>query len=250
MALQEQMEDTGHWFFRWRSYLPLLLVGLLFSGLPYFEYPFGSHFLDQVWEVVCLAVSAAGVVVRALTVGSAASQTSGRNTKVQVARTLNTTGMYSIVRNPLYVGNFLTMLGVVVFLRVWWITAIYALLFALYYERIVLAEEAFLRRQFGRAYLDWAARTPAFLPRFRLWTPPAIPVSWKKAVRREYPVVAAVVAAMYFLEEVSNLYLGHGLEFDPLWVALVSITGAGYVTLRLLHKRSRFFKKRMAVTPP
>ncbi|MGB8874133.1 MAG: hypothetical protein WCC75_12145, partial [Desulfobaccales bacterium] len=37
--------------------------------------------------------------------------TSGRNTQGQVAETLNTTGIYSLVRNPLYLGNFLIWLG-------------------------------------------------------------------------------------------------------------------------------------------
>ena len=32
--------------------------------------------------------------------------TSGRNTHDQVADSLNTSGIYSIVRHPLYVGNF------------------------------------------------------------------------------------------------------------------------------------------------
>ena len=36
---------------------------------------------------------------------------------------------------------------------------LYMLIFTLYYERIIFAEEMFLRREFGQAYLDWAATT-------------------------------------------------------------------------------------------
>ena len=46
------------------------------------------------------------------------------------------------------------------------------LVFWLYYERIMLAEEEFLRARYGKAFDDWAARTPAFLPNFRHWVPP------------------------------------------------------------------------------
>ena len=144
MPLIEEFESVGHWLFRWRSYLPLITTVLLFFGLQYFSYPLGSHFLDELWELLCLMVSFVGLIIRALTVGWSSNRTSGRHTAQQVADTLNTTGMYSIVRNPLYLGNFLMVLGVVIFLRVWWIPFIYVLLFVLYYERIIFAEEMFL----------------------------------------------------------------------------------------------------------
>ena len=125
-----------------------------------------------------------GVAVRA-SQRFTASHTSGRNTEGQVADSLNTTGMYSIVRNPLYLGNFLMILGVVLFLRIWWIPALYATLFALYYERIIFAEEMFLRDKFGQDYLAWASKTPAFFPKFALWKPTA---SFSGKDRcREYP---------------------------------------------------------------
>ena len=49
---------------------------------------------------VCLLVAFSGVAVRALTIGFTASDTSGRNPEGQVADSLNTTRMYSLVRNP------------------------------------------------------------------------------------------------------------------------------------------------------
>jgi protein-S-isoprenylcysteine O-methyltransferase Ste14 len=238
VPLIEEFESVGHWLFRWRSYLPLVTVVLLFCGLASFDYPFGSHLLDELWEVVCLGVSFLGLGVRALTVGSAASRTSGRQTTHQVADTLNTTGMYSIVRNPLYLGNFLIVLGVVIFLRVWWVPLIYMLLFALYYERIIFAEEMFLRRKFGQEYVEWAWETPAFLPRISQWRAPALPFAWKKALRREYHGVIGVVASMFVLEAGADIYSGHGFEIDALWMTMLSLAGISYFVLRFLHKHT------------
>lgn len=238
MPLIEEFESVGHWLFRWRSYLPLVTAVLLFCGLQYFSYPFGSHFLDELWEVLCLSVSFLGLVVRALTIGWSASRTSGRNTAQQVAGTLNTTGMYSIVRNPLYLGNFLMVLGVVIFLRVWWIPLIYVLLFALYYERIIFAEEMFLRPKFGKEYMEWAAKTPVFFPRLRLWKAPALPFSWRKVFRREYHGMTAVVASMFVLEILSDIYSGHGLSIDMIWRIVLPATFAGYFVVRFFHKHT------------
>ncbi len=242
MALLEEFEASGNWLFRWRSYLPLALAVLIFSGLAYFKYPFGSHLLDEIWEVICLSVSASGSAVRGLTIGFAASQTSGRNTGGQVADTLNTTGMYSIVRNPLYLGNFLMVLGVVIFLRIWWIPLLYMLIFTLYYERIIFAEEMFLRRKFGQAYLDWAATTPAFLPRISQWKAPALPFSWRKVLRREYHGAFGVVMALFLLEVASDLYLGNGFVVDSMWRYIFAFSVAAYGVMRFLHKRTTLLK--------
>ena len=169
MPLIEEFEAAGSWLFRWRSYLPLLMLLLIPAGLAQFDYPLGSHILDELWEMFCLAVSALGLTVRVVTTGFSATGTSGRQTKEQVAATLNSTGMYSIVRNPLYLGNFLMALGVVMFIRAWWLPLLYAAIFTLYYERIVVAEERFLRHEFGQKFDEWATKTPAFIPRFRQW---------------------------------------------------------------------------------
>jgi protein-S-isoprenylcysteine O-methyltransferase Ste14 len=242
MPLIEEFEAVGYWLFRWRSYLPLVTVVLFFCGLQYFSYPLGSHFLDELWEVLCLGVSFLGLVVRALTIGWSANRTSGRHTGQQVADTLNTTGMYSIVRNPLYLGNFLMALGVVSFLRVWWILSIYVLLFALYYERIIFAEEMFLRRKFSKEYMNWAATTPAFFPRIGLWQAPALPFSWRKVFRREYHGVIAVVTSMFVLEILSDIYSGHGFAIDTLWSILLPITFAAYSVVRFVHKHTSFLQ--------
>src|SRR5689334_21586787 len=83
-----------------------------------------------------------------------------------------TTGMYSLVRHPLYLGNYFLWLGVVLVSRVWWAPVLAILVFWLCYERIMFAEEAYLRQQFGDAFGEWAQRTPAVLPAFTHWRPP------------------------------------------------------------------------------
>ena len=90
---------------------------------------------------------------------------SGRNTvQGQIADELNTKGLYSIVRNPLYVGNYFLWLGIAMLTCNPWFIAIFTLIFWIYYERIVFAEEEFLRKKFGDAYLEWTVRTPIFIP--------------------------------------------------------------------------------------
>ena len=103
MALREDMEKQGGWLFRWRSYLPLLgipvfIIAIRQSGV--LEKNFGDA-VGDFWGSCAIAISFLGLFVRGITAGYAPRGTSGRNTKSQVAEVLNTTGMYSISRNPL-----------------------------------------------------------------------------------------------------------------------------------------------------
>lgn len=236
MALREDFENAGNWLFRWRSYLPLPVIGLFLLALKDYELPGHSRMLDYAWEAVCLMVSFFGLGIRVVTVGHTPRGTSGRNTKKQVAEILNTTGMYSMVRNPLYLGNFFMWLGIALFAHTWWLIVIYVLMFWLYYERIIFAEEAYLRGRFGEEYLEWANRTPVFIPRFGQYRKAALPMSFKNALRREYNGFFAVIATLFAFETFGELFSEGRLEFDPGWLLLLGVGFGIWLTLRSLKK--------------
>ncbi|MEI7901499.1 MAG: isoprenylcysteine carboxylmethyltransferase family protein [bacterium] len=244
MALIEELEVSGKWLFRWRSYLPLIMMALMFASFGYFSYPFGSELLDELWECFCLLIGLSGLLVRGLVAGYAPQGTSGRNTKRQVAEVLNTTGMYSVVRNPLYLGNFWMCLAVALFLRVWWVPLIYLLVFMLYYERIIFAEEVFLRQKFGETYLSWASRTPAFFPKWAHWQKPSIPFSLRTLVRREYQSAYGLVMSLFAFEQLTELYLGHGWHVETMWQWIASLATGGYLITRFFHKKTGLFRVR------
>lgn len=144
--------------------------------------------------------------------------------------------MYALVRHPLYLGNYLMWLGPALFPRSWSVAAIVTLVFWLYYERIMLAEEEFLRRRFGEAYERWAAVTPAFIPALRRWQPPALPFSLRNVLRREYSGVFGVVATFTALEVLSDLFATGRLTLDRLWAGLFGAALVLYLVLRTLKR--------------
>jgi protein-S-isoprenylcysteine O-methyltransferase Ste14 len=239
MKLVEQLGATGDLFFRWRSWLPLLLVPLFLASFSGLAYPLGSHRLGLVWELACFGVSVLGLALRVATVGSAPRGTSGRNTRAQKATVLNTTGLYSVVRHPLYLGNFLIALGMSLFTRTWSLPLIVSLATLLYYERIAAREEAFLEGRFGPAFREWAARVPAAVPRPSAWRPPALPFSWERALGREFYAIGEVTTAFFVLDVLED-WTAHGrLALDPVWVVVAAAGGVFFVVMRSRKKYRR-----------
>ena len=250
MLLRTRLQDQGDFLFRWRGVLPLALIPLALAALvesgSFGGERFGGLF-EEIWESAGLAVTLCGAALRVATAGWAPAGTSGRNTRKQKADVLNTTGTYSIVRNPLYLGNLLILLGFTMETEVWWLPLVTALLFALYYERIILREEAFLTGRFGEQYLFWAARTPAFLPRPWLWQRPDLQFSWKTVLRREYNGFYLIVAVFTALEFLSDITEDGGSlrrwDHDwSVWLVVFACSTVIWLSLRVLKRHTTLLR--------
>lgn len=242
MAIIDHIETSGQLLFRWRGYLPLIIVFLAMLAVGIGHSTAGASRSENSWELACLAVSAFGLAIRVVAVGHAPAGTSGRNARAQRALALNTTGIYSLVRHPLYLGNFFLMLGVVLFARSLWLAVGYVLAFWLYYERIMAAEESFLRRTFGAAFDAWSAAVPAFVPRLSGWIPPALAFSAKNVLRREYNGFFAVPVSMFLINLVSNAAERGRWQPDPRWSYILAGSACIWIVLRLLKRHTSLLR--------
>lgn len=234
----------GNVLFRYRSFLPFLLAPL---GVYYFyqlylqeRFPEAS---EEYFQYVCVAVSMAGLILRAFTVGFTPRDTSGRNTREQKAEVLNTTGMYSIVCHPLYLANYVLVAGFIMSFESLSFFLIATLMFFIYYERIAAAEEHFLLGKFGEDYRKWREKTPAFFPNPFLWRSPARSFSFRKVLRREGPGLMLVGTYFLAFEAIEDVVLGHEafiawLRQEPQWLGLFLFGTGAYALLKLLRKKT------------
>ena len=200
MALLHSFEKSGSFLFKYRGQVPLVFFLL---GLPFIYFGNYSCYWNLTAEKQCLfssiiltvavLVSLLGFIIRAYTIGTTPRGTSGRNTDKQVAEVLNTKGIYSIVRHPLYVGNYLMWAGLLIFTMNIYLFLIISLLYWLYYERIMFTEERYLESRFGEQFFSWSEKVPAFVPKFSLFQKGDIPFSMKAVLRREYAGFFAMV---------------------------------------------------------
>ena len=186
--------------------------------------------------MAAIVLSSIGFVIRSYTIGTTPRGTSGRNTKEQVAEVLNSTGIYSVVRHPLYLGNYFMWIGIVFFTFNWYFVIIVSLLCYIYYERIMFAEERFLERKFGQDYLDWASNIPAIIPNFLQFKKSQLPFSIISVMRREYSGVLATVVGFVFVELVRNFFQHNEILVSKMSLYILVITFVISLILKTLKK--------------
>jgi protein-S-isoprenylcysteine O-methyltransferase Ste14 len=245
MALKDEFKKQGDFLFRHRSNLPLIIIVV---GLAVYFY--GKHtgdsclnsmnceFLKNNWLFICFAIGALGVFIRAHVVGYSADNTSGRNTKVgQVASCVNSTGMYSMMRHPLYLGNFFMWLAVALLTENAWFVVSFILFYMLYYERIMYAEETFLIDKFKEGYTDWSKNTPAIIPSLGSYQKPDVKFDWVKVFKKEKNGILALFLLFWFFDllgkyvETSEVSLEYNFWFIGTMVSLLY-----YAVVKIIRK--------------
>jgi protein-S-isoprenylcysteine O-methyltransferase Ste14 len=241
MALVHEFEKSGNWLFKRRSWLPVFLVvagiGMMYLGNRQ------AILFDGRDELIFIGVSLFGEIIRIFTIGFTPRNTSGRNTvKGQIADVINTTGIYSIIRHPLYLGNFFMWLGPVLFLRSFEVALVFCLIYWLYYERIMFAEEQYLRGKFGEAYDKWSETVKAFIPTSFRYVPPALPFSAKNVLRREYNSFVNIFVMFTLLDVFRNYFLSERIYVTKLYIFLFIGSGLIWLAIRTIHKRTKLFE--------
>ncbi len=93
----------------------------------------------------------------------------GRGTPAPIdpPKELVTTGLYRYVRNPIYVGVLLIIIGHFLWFKTIWMP-IYALVVFLASHLFVTSyEEPTLKKKFGAAYEDYLNKVPRWIPKFK-----------------------------------------------------------------------------------
>jgi protein-S-isoprenylcysteine O-methyltransferase Ste14 len=243
MALVNEFEKQGNFLFKYRGQFPVLLFILAIPFVYLTEQMFLSAEYKELMFYVACGLSVLGFLIRAYTIGTTPRGTSGRNTKEQVAEVLNSTGIYSLLRHPLYLGNYFMWIGIVVYSFSIYFVVIVSLLYWIYYERIMYAEERFLERKFGDKYLNWASSLPAFIPRFSNFKKSNITFSLKSVLRREYSGVLATVIGFVFMDVCRNFFNQQESLISSNSILVLLSTAAISLLLRTLKRKTNVLKE-------
>jgi protein-S-isoprenylcysteine O-methyltransferase Ste14 len=243
MALREEYEKIGSVFFKYRSYLPVLVFLTYILLLYIYRDTLLKCFVnDYDQTILALSIGIIGLGIRTLAIGYASPNTSGRNVGGQLADSINTTGLYSIVRHPLYLGNALMWLGISLRFESVWITISTMLFFWFYYEKIMFTEEEFLRKKFGSEYEQWANKTPCMIPNFRLWKRSQNTFSWKKVIRQENDGAYALIVILFIIEVLGDYFYNFQIDLARVYFIVFVVLTLLYLMVKFLKKKTKLLK--------
>ena len=183
---------AGAWLFRYRSILPVplaLILILVRKGQA-----------PSVWPVALgVMLVLLGQTLRLWAVRHIGTISRTRTTRYGP---LMTAGPYAIVRNPLYVGNWLLWTGFACWSRLLWMVPIAWAIFFAQYRAIARWEAEFIRSKYLDAYDDYARQVRPWMPR---WPPraalaPVTPLHpWREVLFSERGTLIAVVVMAILL---------------------------------------------------
>jgi protein-S-isoprenylcysteine O-methyltransferase Ste14 len=239
--LFEAVIAYGNFIFRRRNIVfPIVMVALMAAFVPVMAYgdPAADRGLDLVGYLICTA----GQAFRFAVVGLEYIKRGGLNKRIYAAK-LVTGGLFAASRNPLYLGNVIILIGLMVIHNSPWVYGLCGGFFLLTYWALVLAEERYLRGQFGADYDAYCARVPRWLPKLAA-LPEALRgmrFNWRRAIAKEYSsciawVVSALIIDAYELVRVQGV-TGNWSDLIELGIAFV-VALVALAGIRMLKKRS------------
>jgi protein-S-isoprenylcysteine O-methyltransferase Ste14 len=159
---QNRIVSFGDFVFKHRDVLPVPFIILAILILIFTKPTFTSFYERLILFTVGGMILVTGEAIRIWAVGYSGSTTRSKNL---IADKLVTEGPYSIIRNPLYAGNFLITLGFALIANALIIVPIVIVYFIVEYYPIIRREEYFLSEKFGDAYTQYLKTVPCFFPK-------------------------------------------------------------------------------------
>ncbi len=223
---------SGNFFFRHRNLIfTLAFATLLVSDVSFLP----NKILDLSLILLGVTLVLLGQGFRLLVIGYAYIKRGGKDGKV-FAEKLVVEGFFAHSRNPMYVGNLLVVTGLCILYGSVWAYAVVFPFFCYAYYSIIVAEETYLKRQFGREYDDYERKVNRFIPNFR-----GIEESlkdfrydWKRAIRKDYGNVFSnfAPAALILFRRLDHY-------FPSIWkmgVVAFGVLGIFYLLARFMKK--------------
>ena len=181
----DALTRLGGWLFSRRTWLPLPIVAALL--LVHSDSAFVSQRTPVAWLGLAIVGLGEGVRLWAVHHIGVISRTRSDRLGPLVA-----TGPFSLVRNPLYLGNILLWLGLTISARLLWLAPLVVALLALEYHAIVRWEEGLLTVRMGDRYRDYVSQVPRWRPLLRIPSPGTESFTWRQTLFSERGTLIAI----------------------------------------------------------
>lgn len=138
-------------------FLAGLIVGFVVDW--FFPMPFVLEAYDLPVGLVLIGLAIVFMVWAVRTMGKAGTNVDPRQPSLAIV----TDGPFQFTRNPMYVSMALILVGFAVWLNSLWILGALAVVVFIMTYGVIMREEAYLEKKFGKTYLDYKAKVRRWL---------------------------------------------------------------------------------------
>ena len=146
----------------------ILVPGSVTVAIPYWMLSSSAGFRSSGYRLLGSAPAALGAFVYLWCAKDFAFAGLGTPAPIDPPKRLVSNGLYRWVRNPMYVGILLVVLGEAILFASPLILRYALLLWVLFHLFIIYYEEPTLRKKFGTAYAEYCRNVPRWIPRTTL----------------------------------------------------------------------------------
>ena len=222
----------GNFLFRFRSFTPVPLIIVVFV----FFRPEINPAMNNVLIISGLLVMFSGELIRIISVGFSFTGTSGRESFLR-ADNLNVSGIYSVIRNPLYIGNLLIYTGLLIAYSNIYALIFFDLLLIVQYYFIVLAEENFLKETYGDEYLSYKKIVKSILPRFGNYKKPENKFNKLKVIFKENDSIFNALVIFGIIELYKGYISTGGIVHGKSYSVYFGVLIISYIIIKILKKK-------------
>jgi len=151
-----------------RSLLFLILAPEMVAGyIPLALLRRGAQLQTGIFAYLALPLWAIGAVILLWSFWNFLKQGRGTPAPVDPPKELVAAGFYRYVRNPMYVGIFLMLIGHFLWFGYWNLLMYAAIVFIAFHTFVTYYEEPTLKQKFGASYETYLKKVPRWIPRFK-----------------------------------------------------------------------------------
>ncbi len=140
-------------------YVATFFLSILFQHYIHISKNFFASSLSHSVAFICIGIGLIAALPALITFYKT------KNTLITIlpAKSLQTSGMYSISRNPMYVGLLFVYIGMAFLKGNWWTIILIPFVILMVTQMIIIKEEKYLERAFGETYLDYKLKVRRWL---------------------------------------------------------------------------------------
>jgi protein-S-isoprenylcysteine O-methyltransferase Ste14 len=145
----------------------ILAPGMVAGYIPLTFLRSGSQMNMGLFYYLTIPLWLTGLVVLIWCFWDFLSKGNGTPAPIDPPKELVASGLYNYVRNPMYVGVLMILLGHFLWFGFWNLLSYAAVVFLAFHSFVTLYEEPNLRKRFGASYEEYLNRVPRWLPKLK-----------------------------------------------------------------------------------